>query len=102
MLSVINKCAGKKYPSFVNTVITFKLSRSFNSKKGNPAQHCLDLVKRADYEHFLASLLLPDKVRTDAFAVRALACEVSGVRDNITDKTLGLVRLQFWKETIGW
>ena len=51
------------------------------STGGNPAQHCLELVKRTDHEHFLTNLLLPDRIRTDAFAIRALSAEVSGVRE---------------------
>jgi len=68
--------------------------------RGNPAQHCLELVKRTDHERFLTNLLLPERIRTAAFALRALNTEVSGVRDNVSDRTIGLVRMQFWKDTI--
>eukprot|EP00092_Neocalanus_flemingeri_P007218 GFUD01007797.1.p2 GENE.GFUD01007797.1~~GFUD01007797.1.p2 ORF type:complete len:311 (+),score=90.06 GFUD01007797.1:1561-2493(+) len=71
-----------------------------SSTRGNPAQYCLELVKRTDHEHFLTNLLLPDTIRTDSFAIRALNTEVSGVRDNVSDRTIGLVRMQFWKDTI--
>lgn len=80
-------------------VITRSSERAASSR-GNPAQHCLEQVKRTDHEHFLTNLLLPDRIRTDAFAIRALSAEVSGVRESVSDKTLGLVRLQFWKDTI--
>ena len=66
----------------------------------NPAQYCLDTVKRTDHEHYLTNLLLPASVKTDSFAVRALSSEISGVRDSVSEKTLGQVRLQFWRDTI--
>jgi len=72
------------------------------SSKASPADHCLELVRRTDHEHFLTNLLLPNIIRTHSFAIRALSSEVSGVRDSVSDKTLGLVRLQFWRDTIGW
>ena len=57
------------------------------STGGNPAQHWSreQLVKRTDHEHFLTNLLLPDRIRTDAFATRALSAEVSGVRESVSD-----------------
>lgn len=77
--------------------------RHFSSTKGGrtePGQYCLDLVKRLDHEHYLANLLLPSALRTAAFTLRAFSCEVAGIRDNVTDKTIGLVRVQFWKDAI--
>ena len=71
------------------------------SSKASPADHCLELVRRTDHEHFLTNLLLPNIIRTHSFAIRALSSEVSGVRDSVSDRTLGLVRLQFWRDTIG-
>jgi len=66
----------------------------------DPGVHCRELVKRADHEHYLASLLLPPGLRTAALAARALSCEVAAVRDSVSDKTLGLVRAQWWKDAV--
>ena len=85
-----------------NRLIFHQVFLSSVKEKENPAQHCLQLVKRTDHEHYLTNLLLPENIITDSFAIRALNTEISGVRDNVTDKTLGLVRLQFWQDTIGW
>ena len=76
------------------------VDQPIRSKSSNPAQYCLDTVQRTDHEHFLTNLLLPASVKTDAFAVRALSSEISGVRDSVSDKTLGQVRLQFWIDTV--
>ena len=56
----------------------------------------MELVKRRDYEHYLTSLLLPDKVRQMSFALRALSIEISSIRDNVTDINIGKMRVQFW------
>ena len=85
-----------------NWVFFHQIYKSSVAEKDNPAHHCLELVKRTDHEHYLTNLLLPEKIITDSFAIRALNAEISGVRDNVTDKTLGLVRLQFWQDSIGW
>ena len=68
--------------------------------KPDPGLHCREVVRRQAHEHYLASLLLPDTVRTAAFALRALACEVAGVRDSVSDRTLGMVRVQWWRDTV--
>ena len=83
-------------------LVMHRSSVRFVSAKATPADHCLELVRRTDHEHYLTNLLLPHTIRTHSFAIRALNSEVSGVRDSVSDKTLGMVRLQFWRDTIGW
>ena len=51
-------------------------------------------MKRCDHEGFLCTLLLPERARAPAFAVRAFAAEVAAVRDSVSDKTIGLMRMQ--------
>ena len=62
--------------------------------------YCMDLVKRRDYEHYLTSLLLPEKVRQMGFALRALNVEISSIRDNVSEAATGKMRIQFWKDAI--
>jgi len=68
--------------------------------KLEPSQYCMDLVQKQDYEHYLTNLLIPATARRAAFAARAFSCEVAGVRDSVTDRTIGLMRVQFWKDAI--
>lgn len=67
-------------------------------RKVSSASYCMDLVKRRDYEHYLTSLLLPDRVRQIAFALRALNVEIASIRDNVSDTSIGKMRVQFWKD----
>jgi len=71
-----------------------------SSGKGNPPTYCRELVRTTNHEHYIATLLLPEKLRTAAFAIRALGSEVAGVRDSVSDRTLGMVRSQFWKDAV--
>ncbi|XP_069710481.1 NADH dehydrogenase (ubiquinone) complex I, assembly factor 6 isoform X2 [Phaenicophaeus curvirostris] len=64
------------------------------------AQFCAGLVRKCDYEGFLCSLLLPAESRTSAFALRAFNVELAQIKDSITQKTTGLMRMQFWRETV--
>ena len=75
-----------------NTNIEFKMISS--------SSYCMDLVKRRDYEHYLTTLLLPDNIRKMGFALRALNVEISSIRDNVSDVTIGKMRAQFWKDAI--
>ncbi|XP_042320017.1 NADH dehydrogenase (ubiquinone) complex I, assembly factor 6 isoform X2 [Sceloporus undulatus] len=56
--------------------------------------------RKRDYEGFLCSLLLPAGSRPSAFALRAFNIELAQIKDSITQKTIGLMRLQFWRKTV--
>ena len=85
-------------PSFYQYTVILKINTQH--RKISSASHCMDLVKRRDYEHYLTSLLLPDKVRQMSFALRALSIEISSIKDNVTDMNIGKMRVQFWKDAI--
>ncbi|XP_040828539.1 NADH dehydrogenase (ubiquinone) complex I, assembly factor 6 isoform X1 [Ochotona curzoniae] len=62
--------------------------------------YCLELLRKRDYEGYLCSLLLPAKSRSSAFALRAFNVELAQVKDSISEKAIGLMRMQFWKKTV--
>jgi len=84
---------------------SFKAGRCFlrwssTSAKQTPAQYCLDLVRKNDYENFLCTLLLSNNLRSSAFAIRAFNTEIALVEDQVKDEKIGLMRLKFWEDTL--
>ncbi len=71
-----------------------------SSEQASSSSYCVDLVKRRDYEGFLCTLLLPHVARRAAFAVRAFNVEVASVRESVSERTLGRMRMQFWADAI--
>uniref|UniRef100_A0A8V5FIL8 NADH dehydrogenase (ubiquinone) complex I, assembly factor 6 n=1 Tax=Melopsittacus undulatus TaxID=13146 RepID=A0A8V5FIL8_MELUD len=67
---------------------------------GGEVQYCAELVRKRDYEGFLCSLLLPAESRTSAFALRAFNVELAQIKDSVTQKTTGLMRMQFWRDAV--
>uniref|UniRef100_A0A3Q3BNI4 NADH dehydrogenase (ubiquinone) complex I, assembly factor 6 n=1 Tax=Kryptolebias marmoratus TaxID=37003 RepID=A0A3Q3BNI4_KRYMA len=63
-------------------------------------KYCLDLVRSRDYEGFLSSLLLPVEARRSSLALRAFNVELAQVKDSVSQKSIGLMRMQFWKTAI--
>ncbi|XP_036292444.1 NADH dehydrogenase (ubiquinone) complex I, assembly factor 6 isoform X1 [Pipistrellus kuhlii] len=63
-------------------------------------RYCLELLRKRDYEGYLCSLLLPTEFRSSAFALRAFNVELAQVKDSVSEKTIGLMRMQFWKKTV--
>ncbi|XP_036930241.1 NADH dehydrogenase (ubiquinone) complex I, assembly factor 6 isoform X1 [Acanthopagrus latus] len=63
-------------------------------------KYCLDLVRSRDYDGFLSSLLLPKEARRSSLALRAFNVELAQVKDSVSQKTIGLMRMQFWKAAI--
>ncbi|XP_071326090.1 NADH dehydrogenase (ubiquinone) complex I, assembly factor 6 isoform X2 [Trachinotus anak] len=63
-------------------------------------QFCLELVRSRDYDGFVTSLLLPEEARRSSLALRAFNVELAQVKDSVSQKTIGLMRMQFWKTAI--
>ncbi|XP_035679085.1 NADH dehydrogenase (ubiquinone) complex I, assembly factor 6-like [Branchiostoma floridae] len=76
------------------------LWRSASTTRQSHGQYCMDLVRKHDYENYLCVLLLPSTAHQAAFAVRAFNVELALVRDSVTDKNIGKMRMQFWKDTL--
>ncbi|KAK3765139.1 hypothetical protein RRG08_027779 [Elysia crispata] len=80
-----------------------KLCVRFNSartSKISDIQYCVDLVKKYDYENYLGTLLLPKNAQRAAFALRAFNVELAQVQDAVSENKIGLMRMQFWRDTV--
>ena len=64
------------------------------------AEHCLNLVRDADKDRFLATLFAPGDKRRALLALYAFNVEVARIRDLVSEPALGQIRLQWWRETI--
>ncbi|XP_048254967.1 NADH dehydrogenase (ubiquinone) complex I, assembly factor 6-like isoform X2 [Haliotis rufescens] len=61
---------------------------------------CKELVRKNDYENYLCCLLLPGATQRAALAIRAFNVELAQVRETVSDKQRGILRMQFWKDSI--
>ncbi|KAM9309861.1 NADH dehydrogenase (ubiquinone) complex I, assembly factor 6 isoform 2-T2 [Pholidichthys leucotaenia] len=75
-------------------------SSSVTTDSQHGEKYCLDLVRSRDYEGFLISLLLPEEARRSSLALRAFNVELAQVKDSVSQKTIGLMRMQFWQTAI--
>ncbi len=64
------------------------------------ADHCLDLVRSADKDRFLASLFAPDAKRPALLALYAFNIEIARVRASVSEPAMGQIRYQWWRDTI--
>uniref|UniRef100_A0A671QGP0 NADH:ubiquinone oxidoreductase complex assembly factor 6 n=1 Tax=Sinocyclocheilus anshuiensis TaxID=1608454 RepID=A0A671QGP0_9TELE len=87
------------YPIFIQRPTEIKCSRALTTGQHNE-QYCIDIVRKRDYEGFLCSLLFPEAVRRSALALRAFNVELAQIKDSVSQKTIGLMRLQFWKSAV--
>ncbi|XP_051575847.1 NADH dehydrogenase (ubiquinone) complex I, assembly factor 6-like isoform X2 [Myxocyprinus asiaticus] len=71
-----------------------------NSSVQHNEKYCIDIVRKRDYEGFVCSLLLPDAARHSALALRAFNVELAQIKDSVSQKTIGLMRMQFWKSAV--
>ncbi|XP_060241966.1 NADH dehydrogenase (ubiquinone) complex I, assembly factor 6 isoform X2 [Meriones unguiculatus] len=62
--------------------------------------YCLELLRKRDYESYLCSLLFPAECRSAVSALRAFNVELAQVKDSVSEKTIGRMRMQFWKKAV--
>jgi len=62
--------------------------------------YCGDLTRRHDPDRFLVSLALPPDRRPDLWALLAFNHEIAKTREVVSDTTLGLIRLQWWRDAL--
>ncbi len=62
---------------------------------------CEAAVRKADFDRYLAALFAPAAVRPHLFALYAFNYEVAKTAETVSQPTLGLIRLQWWKDAIG-
>src|SRR5512134_2813208 len=61
---------------------------------------CAALVRRVDYDRYLAALFAPAAARERLFALYAFNHEIAKVRETVSEPMLGQIRLQWWREAI--
>ena len=61
---------------------------------------CLDRVQRHDYERYLTTLFVPYRCRAPLWALYAFNLEIAKTREVTTQATIGLIRLQWWRDAV--
>lgn len=56
------------------------------------------IVKENDPDRFLMAMLLPEEKREDIWALFAFNYEIAKTREVVSDTTIGLIRLQWWRD----
>lgn len=58
------------------------------------------IVRGQDRDRYLSSFFAPDDRRAHLLALYAFNCEILRVRDAVSDPAIGMIRLQWWRDTI--
>ena len=61
---------------------------------------CQELVRRQDPDRFLISLFSSTETRRHLWALYAFNHEIARTREVVTDTHIGLIRLQWWRDTL--
>ncbi|KAH7646197.1 NADH dehydrogenase (ubiquinone) complex I, assembly factor 6 [Dermatophagoides farinae] len=76
-------------------------TNSTNQRLSPTEVHCINVVKKFDYENFVATLFISDEeIRRTAFALRAFNVELAQIRDITRTNELAQIRFQFWQDVI--
>lgn len=66
----------------------------------NSPSYCEGLVRAHDYDRYLMSMFLAADIRADVWAVLAFNHEIAKTREVVSESILGLIRLQWWRDSI--
>ena len=59
---------------------------------------CAEIVRRHDRERYLVALFAAPEQRDDLFAILAANHEIAKTAEVVSDPTIGMIRLQWWRE----
>lgn len=62
--------------------------------------YCADQVRLHDRDRYLTALFAPDERRDSLLALYAFNLEVSRVRETVSERLIGEMRLQWWRDAI--
>lgn len=62
--------------------------------------YCADQVRLHDRDRYLTALFAPDSRREALFALYAFNLEVSRIRETISERLIGEMRLQWWRDAL--
>src|SRR5262245_31656475 len=57
-------------------------------------------IRTSDYDRYLAALFARAKAQSHLFALYAFQHEIAKIAETVSQPTLGLIRLQWWRETV--
>lgn len=77
-----------------------QIGRHKSTQGVSPQAYCISLVKKHDFENYLCTLFLRRKEQACAFAIRAFNIEVANIEGQVSQLTIGQMRLKFWEESI--
>jgi NADH dehydrogenase [ubiquinone] 1 alpha subcomplex assembly factor 6 len=82
----------------------------------DPVAYCKELVRKHDYESFLLAPFYPKDAQAGYYAIKAFAVgsfifrcgsadvawqvELAMVQDNVSNVTIGTMRMQFWRDAL--
>jgi phytoene synthase len=62
--------------------------------------HCEALLRRDDFDRWLACLFIPDERRRHVHALYAFSLEIARIRQLVSQPMLGEIRFQWWREVL--
>jgi len=65
-----------------------------------PAAYCEDLVRRSDYDRYMAVVFAPATACAPLFALYAFNFETARIAESVSQPVAGQIRLQWWRETV--
>lgn len=64
------------------------------------AGYCETLVRKHDYDRYVAALFAPAAVRPDLFALYAFNYEIAKIAEAVRNPAAGRIRLQWWRDRV--
>ena len=80
--------------------LLLKQTLSSTQRRFNSFQYCTNLVKKRDYQNYLALLLLPFEIRMMGVVVSAFNIELAQIQEQTSELLMARGRLEFWRKSL--
>ncbi|TPX62385.1 hypothetical protein PhCBS80983_g00528 [Powellomyces hirtus] len=80
--------------------ISCESRRPSSSTTATATSYVTSLLRKADYENYVATLFTPSQSRQAVWAVRAFNVETALIRENVKNPQIGKGRIAWWRDAI--
>ncbi|KAJ3178291.1 hypothetical protein HDU87_003603 [Geranomyces variabilis] len=94
------RCIGSASSSLPRRFASSSSSSPSSASSTLQTSYISSLLRKADYENYLATLFTPSASRQAVWAVRAFNVETALIRENVKNPQLGVGRIAWWRDAI--
>ncbi|KAI9370799.1 Squalene/phytoene synthase [Aspergillus egyptiacus] len=93
-------CLNQRMPQQARTISSAPVTGAAEAEVQSAQKYCMDLLSKSDRPAYTLSTFIPHSARKAYLALHVLNSTLSLIPDTTSNHTIGLMRLQFWRDAV--